>query len=171
VSIFHLKHPHPKHEENSLRGIRKAARRGFDEIDLDLQMTKDGAIVVTHWPRPMIRDGFRDPAGKLRRTRTVASMTLAEVTRLRTKHGGYRIQPLRAALAQCARSGIGARLEPKGDRRFENEALWVGVKREADALGAKVRGYSIRNLGGRGAGVRRVRAMNAAGIKSKVIHR
>jgi glycerophosphoryl diester phosphodiesterase len=170
VSIFHLKHPHPKHEENSLRSIREASRRGFDEIDLDLQITRDGAVVVTHWPRPMLRDGFRDPAGKLRRTRTVASMTLAEVLRLRTKRGNYQILTLREALQECARLHIGARLEPKGDRRFENADLWRGVKREADSVGAKVRGYSIRNLGGRGAGVRRVSAMKAAGIPAKVIH-
>jgi hypothetical protein len=199
VSIFHLKHPHPKHEENSLRGIRKAARakkwvrkglrlrrvRRYTETDLDQQMTKadphcpvckpgtcKGHMVGTHWPEPMVHDGFRDPLGKLPRHTKVSEMTLPEVQRLEAgpKRHPYRIMTVERELLECARVNIGARLEPKGDKRFEDVEVWRPVKAYADSVGAHVRGYSIRNLGGKGAGVRRVRSMEAAGIPSKVIH-
>lgn len=170
MSIFHLKWPHMKHEENSLRGIEKAARRRDDEIDIDLQMTKDGVIVGCHWPRPMVRDGFHDPKHCLRRTRTVRSMTWEQVKRLRTRKGNYHISRIESLLKKCAEEGVIARLEPKGDKRFEDVEVWREVKAEAKKHGAKVRGYSLRNSGGRGAGVRRVAAMKKAGIPSKVIH-
>lgn len=141
-SIAHVRKGLAYHLANSLRGIRAARRARKREIDLDLQMTKDGVIVVCHWPRPLLHDGFRDPQGKIGRLRTVSSMTLAEVRRLRA-HGGYRIVPLAAALQECGKVGIDARLEPKGDRRFRNQARWDLVRNTADHFGVKLRGYAL----------------------------
>jgi glycerophosphoryl diester phosphodiesterase len=128
-------------------------------------MTKDGAIVVTHWPRPMIRDGFRDPKKKLRRTRTVASMTLAQVQRLRTKDG-YRILTLSEALEACADAKVKPVLEPKDDRRFNDPELWRKVEAEALAVGVHPEGYSLRS---NGRGRLRVAAMKLAGIKARLL--
>lgn len=143
MSIFHLRWPHMKHEENSLRGIRTAARRGYGWIDLDLQMTKDGVIVVTHWDRPMRRDRFRDPLRRISAATPVSSLTWAQVRRLRTRDG-YRIQRVETMLRACHRYGIGAYLEPKGDRRFDADAPWQHIAKVADDLGTHVRVYALR---------------------------
>jgi len=179
MSIFHKKHSVLYHTENSLRGIRAAAKmmrrvRGrlvhrWNEIDLDLTMTKDGVIVNSHWGRPLLKDGFIDPEGKIGKQARTHDLTWEEIHRLHTKDG-YRIRKLETALRECARVGIGARLEPKVDVRFEDVETWLPVKAQADRLGVKVKGYSIRNLGGKGAGVRRVEAMKAAGIPAVPIH-
>lgn len=159
MRVFHKAHRTPYHVENSIRGIRKAKRAGYAGIDLDLQITKDGVIVNTHWPRPMMRDGFRDPKRKLRRWRTVGSMTWAEVSRLRAP-GGYRINTLDRALAECARVGITAVVEPKGDKRFLNQAVWDGIKASANRHHARITGYTLL------ANSRALTFMNKAGVPS-----
>ena len=163
--IFHLKWPRRKHEENSPRGIREAARKGYARIDLDLSITKDGVVVGCHWPRPMIRDGFRDPKKQLKRTRTVASMTWAEVSRLRTKDG-YRIWRVEDLIAVCAEEGVEPLFEPKDDARFEDVAPWHPIKKACDAHGLHPTGYSLRS---NGRGKKRVAAMNAAGIPAHLL--
>lgn len=166
---FHKGHGQPYHFENSFRGIRWAAAHAFKRIDLDLNITKDGVIVNTHWLRPLAHDGFRDKAGLIRSKQTaVNQMTLAEIQRL-VADGGYVIHTLDEALRECARARINPKLEPKADHRFENPAIWKPVKAQCDHLGLRVSGYSIRNLGGKGAGVRRVAAMRQAGIPAAVI--
>lgn len=109
----------------------------------------------------MLRDGFRDPAKKLRRTRTVASMTWAEVSRLRTKDG-YRIQRIERVLVECKNVGIRPVLEPKDDKRFEDPALWRRVMDTAREVGVAPRGYTLRS---NGRGKKRVAAMKAGGMK------
>lgn len=203
MAIYHLKHPHKKHEENSLRGIRAAAkarkwiRRGlrlvrvrkFTEVDLDLLITKAdphcphcapgkcvGHVVGCHWDEPMVHDGFYDPGDahghKLPKHTRVRDMTLEEVLRLRARTRGriYHISTVEQLLAECATQGIGARLEPKDDARFEQVSVWTRIKAYADKVGAVVRGYSLRNFGGKGAGTRRVAAMNKAHIPAHTIH-
>jgi glycerophosphoryl diester phosphodiesterase len=140
--IFHLKFPRMKHEENSIRGIRNAARLGYGWIDLDLQMTSDGVIVVTHWARPMKRDRFKDPRRLINPGETVRHLTWREVRRLRT-NDGYRIPRIEAALRACARHGIGAYLEPKGDRRFHRALPWQHIAQVAEDCGAHVRVYAL----------------------------
>lgn len=173
MRIFHVNRPdEPYHRGNSLRGIRRAARAGWDAIDLDLQMTRDGVVVNTHWARPMLRDGFRDPLEKISPKRPVSRMTWEQVSRLVAgrRPRRYKIQRLERVLRACARRGIVAYLEPKADERFEDPAIWRYVAAVADDVGCELRGRSIRNLGGFGAGTRRVRAMEAAGIPAKTIY-
>lgn len=172
--IFHKAHGVPYHFENSFRGIIYAARRGFRRIDLDLNMTQDGVIVDTHWLRPMLHDGFFDRTGKMvNKQLAVNQMTWADgprcIRHLRTKDG-YEIRSLEQALHKCAQEGIDPKLEPKADHRFENAATWVPVKALCNELGLHVSAYTLRTLGGAGAGARRAKAMRAAGIPCAVIH-
>lgn len=187
MSIFHKRHGVPYHTENSLRGIRAAAKarkrvrrivRGrsifrrvprWNEIDIDVTMTKDGVICGNHWGRPLLKDGFIDPLGKISKQTRIHELTWAQVQRLHTRDG-YRIRRLTVLLDACAQNGIGARVEPKVDVRFEDPEVWLPIKAHADKVGCRIKGYSIRNLGGKGAGVRRVEAMKAAGIPAVPIH-
>lgn len=168
AGIFHLKWPRWKHEENSLRGIRFASTHGYGWIDLDLQITSDGVIVVTHWPRPQRRDAFRDPRRKISRDTPVSRLTWAQVRRLRTSDG-YRIRRIETMLRACAKYGIGAYVEPKGDRRFELDAPWRHMKAVAEDVGADLRARSLRDLGGRDAGWRRMQAAKRNAVPGKVI--
>lgn len=162
--VFHVEHPTPKHVENSVRGIKAAKRRGFAEIDLDLLLTKDGRIVGCHWPRPMEMDGFTDPYGELGEHRTVASMTFAEVHRLKAKTGfwTYRIQPIELLINQCAKSGVGPVLEPK-DHRFNQRQYWNHLAAVADDAGVDLRMYALPKFADC------VRAAKAAGVPGHVI--
>jgi len=143
--IFHVQWPRMKHEENSDRGDREAKRRRKRGTDLDILITKDGRVVNTHWPRPMERDGFRDPYGKLHRDARVADMTWEEVRRLRAGRWPrrYRIRSVEHALDHCARLGLVAVLEPKGDPRFKQDAVWQHIAEVAEQVGCSV---SVRAL-------------------------
>jgi glycerophosphoryl diester phosphodiesterase len=140
--VFHLSWPRWKHEENSLRGAIYAHRHGYHAIDLDLQMTADGIIVVTHWSRPMRKDKFYDREHRLGRYRTVASMDWWQVRRLRTPDG-YSIRRVEALLRKCARLGIVALLEPKSDPRFRLDWPWLHIAQVAEDVGCTV---SVRAL-------------------------
>lgn len=140
--IRHVKWPTPKHIENSLRGIAYAARHRYDAIDLDMQITADNRIVGTHWARPMMRDGFHDPEHKIRRYTPVKRLTFAQVRRL-VAPGRYRIHPIEKLLRRCARLGVVALLEPKGDPRFREAWPWEHIAAVADDCGVTV---SVRAL-------------------------
>lgn len=144
-SILHVQWPTPKHVENSIRGVRRAKRRRKKSIDLDLQMTKDGVIVGTHWALPMVHDGFFDPLGKISRHTPISELTWAEVSRLRavTRGRAYRIHRIEELLAACERYGRVALLEPKGDHRFRADPPWQHITLVADDFGTTV---SVRAL-------------------------
>lgn len=186
-SVYHIRKGEWYHRENSLRGVRAARRAGKRGIDIDLQMSKPcrvgdprgcgdpdciGHPFGTHWGDPLRRDGFRDPLGKIPKTAKIRDLYRWEIRRLIAVDRGrvYRIQPLENLIRECAKQGIVAVLEPKGDRRFELAAVWQRIAKYADSVGAHLAGYSIRNLGGPNAGVRRVAAMRAAGIDAHPIH-
>jgi hypothetical protein len=143
--IGHVKAPTPKHVENSNRGDRRAKRHGKRSNDLDMQITQDRRIVNTHWARPMIHDGFRDPHGEIPRGRMVRNMTWAEVSRLVAGRfpRRYKIRSIEQALRHCARVGIVAVLEPKGDRRFTEDWPWRHIAAVAEDVGCTV---SVRAL-------------------------
>lgn len=145
MRIYHLKWPHMKHEENSIRGIRYAARHGYDAIDLDLSITRDDVIVGCHWPHPMIRDRFRDPRGRISPQKPVAGLSWEQVSRLVAGRWPrrYRISRIERLLAACARHGIIAYLEPKGDPRFELDWPWQHIQTVADQVGAHVMVYVL----------------------------
>lgn len=165
MAVYHPRKGQPYHQVNSIRGIRRAKRKGYTEIDLDMQMTKDRVIVGTHWPRPMFKDGFRDPYRELSRLRTVASMTWEEVRRLKAGRfpRTYRIQRIERLLQECARRGVGAVLEPKGDNRFDQDWPWVHIASVADDCGADVRVYSFQ--------AEALAAAKRHGFQAKELHR
>jgi hypothetical protein len=144
-SIFHVAYPVMKHVENSNRGDRQAKRLGKRGTDLDMLITQDGRIVNTHWPHPMLRDGFRDPYGRVDKDTPVHHLTWVEVSRLRAGRWPrrYRIRSIEQALKHCARLGIVAVLEPKGDPRFVKDWPWQHIRAVADDVGATV---SVRAL-------------------------
>jgi hypothetical protein len=156
-AIGHVARGVKYHVGNSIRGLRAMAQ-WFRKADRDVQKTRDNRLVITHWPRPMIRDGFVDPLGKLSRWRTVDSMTLAEVQRLRAP-GDYQIQTLEADAQECARLNIDPVYEPK-TKRLQNQADWDYIAKYAKGLGLKPRGYALPTHWGA------LKYMNKAGIPS-----
>ena len=143
--IGHVKAPIPKHVENSDSGDRRAKRQGKRSNDLDMQITEDNRIVNTHWSRPMVQDGFRDPYGQIPPGRMVRNMTWAEVSRLVAGRfpRRYRIRSIEHALKHCARLGIVAVVEPKGDKRFAEDWPWQHIAAVAEDVGCTV---SVRAL-------------------------
>lgn len=61
MTVFHLKWPRMKHEENSPQGDREAVRKGCTGSDHDWQKSLDGTTHNTHWKDVFARDGFFDP--------------------------------------------------------------------------------------------------------------
>lgn len=163
MRTFHVAWPIKKHVENSLRGIRKAARLHYDAIDLDLLMTKDNVIVVTHWDRPLERDGFVDPKHKIQVHAMIRELTWEQIRRLRAP-GDYRIQRIETALRVCAADHIIAYLEPKDDKRFELDWPWELIVATGKKYGTKIWVRSIRDFASPNAGVRRVEAAIRNGI-------
>jgi endonuclease/exonuclease/phosphatase family metal-dependent hydrolase len=100
-------------KENSPQGVRYAAEHNYDSIDLDVQITKDGVPVNTHWGQPMMRDGFFDPQHQIPEGTQVNEMTLAEVTRLRNRDGQSQIHSLEDMIKILAENHINLSLELK----------------------------------------------------------
>lgn len=100
-------------KENSPQGIRYAANNNYDSIDLDVQITKDGVPVNTHWGQPMAKDGFYDPLHKLNANTQISDMTLEEVTRLRNHDGQSQIYSLEDQIKVLAKNDINLSLEFK----------------------------------------------------------
>lgn len=139
MRIYHVRRGVPYHRGNSIRGIRRARRHGYPAIDLDLCITRDGVIIGCHWPRPLLHDGFRDPRRLVAKTANVADLRWVAVARLVAgRIVRYRIQRIERLLQECARVGIIAVLEPKGDPRFDKRETWDRVADIADDLGATV---------------------------------
>lgn len=120
--------------ENSPAGIAFAAKNGYKSIDIDMQITKDGVPVATHWSKPMAKDGFYDPLGKLGKNTKVSQITLAEVMRLRNKDGQSRIYPVAEMVKHLKKHGIAGDFEAKDDNRFATNQVMgylAGVVRDS----------------------------------------
>lgn len=110
-------HVTPYHRGNSRRGVRRYAREGKEFADFDVLLTREGTAVNTHWKRPLAH-GFRDPQGRIPRSRPVGEMTLAEVLRLRTRDG-YRINTVQAMRRVCKRLDVTPLWELKPSWRWK----------------------------------------------------
>lgn len=173
--IAHVAKGVPYRVGNSLPGIRAWIRRGFRRGDNDVLLTKPdphcpytgghvngvcrGHGVITHWRRAMLRDAFRDPLGKLRIRTPINRMTLDEVLRLRSPDG-YRIVRVERVLRMRAvrRGRYVPVLEPKDDDRFEELWFWEHIADVAQDAGSDYQVRALEDLGGPGAGTRRVQA-------------
>ena len=113
--------------ENTPEGIQFAADRGYASIDLDMQLTKDGIPVATHWSQPMQKDGFYDPSHKLGGDTKISEMTLAEVMRLRNEDGQSQIYPMSTMIEELKKNGIAGDLEAKDDPRFADDKVMGGI--------------------------------------------
>jgi glycerophosphoryl diester phosphodiesterase family protein len=109
--------------ENTPEGIKFAADHGYESIDLDMLITKDGVPVGTHYTEPMKKDGFYDPLRKLDQDTKVSEMTFAEVTRLRNEDGQSRIYPMTTMIEELKKNGIAGDLEAKDDSRFATDEV------------------------------------------------
>ena len=172
MSIFHLKYPRLKHEENSLRGIGEAKRRGKTEIDIDMNPDALRNIYGYHWLYLMLKDGFRDPKRLLDKHTAGDHMSPEEISRLVAGRWPrrYRVSRIEVLMKRCARKRIGARLEPKHPMFTEVEP-WLHLADVADDLGCTVRMYALReHAGDPRFGEKCVAAAKKAGIPGKVIY-
>jgi glycerophosphoryl diester phosphodiesterase len=118
--------------ENTLASFRRAVALGAPMVELDVQLTRDGAVVVMHdWTLERTTDG----AGAVR------DRTLAEIERLDAgawfgpAFRGERVPTLAAVLAAVP-VAVNVELKPVGDDGLEGGAL--AVVEAADALGRVV---------------------------------
>lgn len=112
--VFHR--DHPTWLADSFRGIARAVAAGFRWEDTNYLITHDGHLVNTHWPRPLLH-GWHDPKGLIRRRTPVSSMTLAQVRRLRSRTGNYRIHTVEEMIARSGAVGLWMELEIKPPAR------------------------------------------------------
>lgn len=130
-----------------------AKRQGYRQIDHDANITRDGVVVICHWPT-FAKDGFRyivTADGKYRRhayprNAQIRDLNWAEVRKLRTKDG-YRIRDARTMFRNAARIGLEVALEVKGDSRFEDQALMRDLHKTATEEGCVVRVMTLSNIG------------------------
>jgi hypothetical protein len=130
-ALYHVKKGIPYHVENSLRGVITAQRRGYVGIDLDVNADSEGNIWATHWGRPLARDGFRDPLGKIPRTKNIHDMTAEEVERLRTRDG-YRIRRVSTLIREARRRGLTVEVEAKPSPPLYRPGPWKRLAEELD---------------------------------------
>lgn len=88
---------------NSLAGFRKAAELGADMVELDVQRSADGQVVVIHDLHLTAADG---------RLMAVHDSTLAELRSV-DLGGGERVPTFPEALAACKQLGLGIYIELK----------------------------------------------------------
>ncbi len=90
-------------EENTLPAFKRAVAMGFTHAELDVHLTKDGAVVIHH--DPTLARMFGDP-------RAVAELTLAQVQTLRSA-GGAQVPLLADLLEELP--GLFVTIELKSD--------------------------------------------------------
>jgi hypothetical protein len=140
MAIFHLKWPRMKHEENSNRGDREAARRGFDGIDHDWQKDADGVVWNTHWQDVFRRDGFHDPERKVGRGDRFRRLHARAIRRLRavTRGHTFRIRTADEGIRHAAKVGLKVvygEAKPGNVWTIED---FAARKRVADAAGIRL---------------------------------
>ncbi|RJL21782.1 glycerophosphodiester phosphodiesterase [Bailinhaonella thermotolerans] len=107
--------------ENTLAGIRAARARGADLVELDVQQTRDGRLVLLH-DRSLARTTDVERVFPGRAPWRVRDFTLAEIRRLDAgswfspRYRGERVPTLGEAMAALAGGGTGIMLEIKRPR-------------------------------------------------------
>lgn len=176
--IWHRPPRTPAHIGNSRRGLEKGYKDGAWGIDIDILMSRSGRVMACHWQRPMIFDGFYDPAGELPRTKKLRDMSGGEIARLRTRDAvPYRIHSASAMIRW------NLDLAPKYHRRLDPLVVCFEVKPEprfadpdsyretlgtAAAFGVPVR---IMTQPRGGEGLRYARAAKKAGAQIILLRR
>jgi hypothetical protein len=134
--VYHVPHGVPYHRENSRRGCVYAAHHGYDSIDLDMQIDRQLVMWNSHWERPLDKDGFTDPAGKVPPKRMFKNMTTDTVQRLVAHDNGltYHIDTMGVRFRDCKELGLKVRAEAKPDDRWTVEQF-KELMRQAVAAG------------------------------------
>lgn len=147
---------------DDLAGVRAARRLRFLWIDLNIHVTADRQVVVTHWRRPMKDGGWYDPLGVLDRDTPVDEMTFAQLSRLRhRRRRGARIRRLSTLLRACRRLGIRPELEAKDSPALTEVAVWEAI---ADLLRETGVRAEVKAIVGLGRGWERLDAARRAGL-------
>lgn len=79
--------------ENSLPALEAAVGHGYEMVEVDLRVTKDGELIIQHDP------DFRKYYGVNLR---VTEMTWAEISKLRSNRGGSRVLRFEEVLQYCS---------------------------------------------------------------------
>lgn len=166
---YHKPHGKPYAYGSTLPRLQAVARDGFDLVDLDLTLDRDGNGYVNHSAQPMLKDAWRDPIRKSKRMdhrKGIRSMTPAQARRLVSPWG--HIMSMGWAIKVCARLGMFPMVEAKGkDPRFFSVAWWRRFKARQQG-----RPFAVAALPGSGrAGVRKLKAAHAAGIPTVWLYR
>jgi glycerophosphoryl diester phosphodiesterase len=108
--------------ENSIAAFEAAVRLGADYVETDVQLTRDGTLVLAH---------DADLARVAGVPRRIASLSAAEVARIRL-HGGAPLATLPQALAAMkGKAGVNIELKRYGDSPAGLEAAVVNAVRAA----------------------------------------
>lgn len=129
--IYHTPPGVPYHVGNSVPGVFLAKRLGFRGIDLDTNASEDNIAWGCHWGKPMLRDGFRDPLGKLPRDTDIHRMVAEEVERLETADG-HRIRRMSRLIKVARRIGLTVEVEAKPSPPLYHAASWKNLAGELD---------------------------------------
>jgi glycerophosphoryl diester phosphodiesterase len=165
--IYHVPKGTPYHVENSLHGVGLAKAHGYVGIDLDVNGDADDIIWATHWGRPMLRDGFRDPLRRLSRFRQMHQMTSEEVARLRTRDG-YQIRRVSQLIKEARRKGLVVEVEAKPSPPLYGKAAWRNLA--AELGGDTQEGLLVKVLLDLGPNPQnRLKAAHAAGFRTCAI--
>jgi LysM repeat protein len=155
---------------NSVKGLKHAARHQ-KAIDLDVNITKDGVPVNTHWADVLKRGGFFDPKGKIPKNARVSELTAKEVFRLRSKDG-HRIHSMKYMLRRAAKLGVRVEYEAKGSKPFEygkgGLKHFVDAKKISSAAGTRVFMKTISTTPG---AMARLKAAHRAGLTTVLLPR
>ena len=104
--------------ENTLAGIRLAARLGFRGVEFDVMLSEDGIPVLIH-DEALSRT--TDGAGEVASTPYAELSRLDAGSRFHSAFGGEPVPRLEAALACCARLGLVANVEIKPAAGLDGE--------------------------------------------------
>jgi LysM repeat protein len=166
----HFLHADNYRFENSVQGLQSAAKHQH-AIDLDVNITKDGVPVNTHWADVLKRGGFFDPLHKIPKNARVSDLTAKEVFRLRSKDG-YRIHSMKFMLRKAAKLGVRVEYEAKSSKPFEygkgGLKTFVDTKKIADAAHTRMFVKTISTTKG---AMERLKAAHRAGLTTVLLPR
>jgi glycerophosphoryl diester phosphodiesterase len=126
--------------ENTLAALRAGIERGADMVEIDVQRTKDGRLVLMH-DRDLVRTTNVEKVFPKKKSYDVADLTWAEVRKLdagawkRAKFAGERVPTLKQAIRLVYRERAGLLVEIKSPR------LYPGIESKVSNALRGVDGY------------------------------
>jgi LysM repeat protein len=166
----HFLHAKNYRYENSVQGLKHAAKHE-KAIDLDVNITKDGVPVNTHWGDVLKRGGFHDPLHKIPKNAKISQLTAKEVLRLRSKDG-YRIHTMKYMMRKAGKLHVRVEYEAKGSKPFEygkgGLKTFVDTKKIAAAAHTQIFMKTISTTPG---ALARLKAAHRAGMTTVLLPR